>query len=128
MPCKMTVRSLYVNIGENLILNCTCASTNNGQWIGPDRSFINTTGDHFMPYTQGREMNPKLDKSKFRVVGNINNTKCNLEILNFLSDDEGTYKCQYVDSDADAVNIHKYNVLKARMYCILGNYPFYKKV
>lgn len=125
MPCKMTVRSLYVDIGENLILNCTCFSKTNSQWIGPNRSFLNTTGDHFMPYTQGRKMNPKFDKSKFRVVGNINNTKCNLEISKFLSDDEGSYECYYIDSAT--INIDKYK-LKARKYCILANFRLYEYV
>lgn len=121
MPCKMTVMSLYVKIGENLIMNCTCFGQSNGQWIGPNRTFVNTTGDHSMPYSQGKELNPVLKKSKFRVVGDYHNTICNLKILNFLSDDEGTYKCQYIDSDA--VNIHKYNVLTARKFHILTSHP-----
>lgn len=106
--------SLYVKIGENLILNCTCFGKSNGQWIGPNRIFVNTTGDHFMPYSQGKKLNPILNKSKFRVVGDYHNKICNLKILNFLSYDEGTYKCNYIDSGA--VYIHTYNVLTARKF------------
>ncbi|XP_076089058.1 uncharacterized protein LOC143059445 [Mytilus galloprovincialis] len=106
MKCETTVQVMNVNHGENLILNCTCFNKTNGQWIGPNKS---PTADKFIPYTQGTELNPNLNKSKYRVDGGYDINECNLQIMNFLSDDEGLYKCHYIDSLT--VHVHSYNIV-----------------
>lgn len=110
MKCKTTEQFIGINHGENLMLNCTCFNKTNGQWIGPNKSpTLYTTADKLIPYTQGLELNPDLNRSKFRVLGGYDIKECKLQIMNFVSDDEGIYKCQYTDSST--VYIHRYNVV-----------------
>lgn len=115
MKCDNTEQFINVNNGENLILNCTCFNKTNGQWIGPNLSpNLYATADNFIPYTQGLELSPNLDRSKVRVFGGYNINECNLQIMNFSSDDDGLYKCQYID--ALTAHMHAYNVVAISKY------------
>lgn len=95
MLAKETVQSVVVNRGDNLILNCTCFNECNGQWSGPNTILVPNAGA-FIPYTQGLNLNPRLNQSKYRVFGGYDTKKCNLHITKFVSDDDGAYQCQYV--------------------------------
>lgn len=116
MPVKETMRSVVVNRGEKMILNCTCFTECNGQWSGPNTIYLPNSGD-FIPYTQGMDLNPRLKKSKYRIFGGYDTQTCNLQIINFLSGDDGVYKCEYVNSST--VYIAVYNVSAASEYNVL---------
>ncbi|CAG2195696.1 FN1 [Mytilus edulis] len=89
MKCETTEQFIDVNHGENLILNCTCFNKTNGQWVGPNKSpTLYTNADKLIPYTQGTELNPNLNRSKFRVLGGYDINQCQLQIMHFVSDDE----------------------------------------
>lgn len=110
MTCNVSVHSVYVNIQQSVILNCSCFNKTNGQWIGPNKKYVDHNDS--IPYTQGLILNAKLDRSKYQVVGGYEITKCNLQITNVLSDDSGIYKCRYIESSTFYVDV--YNVVAAR--------------
>ncbi|CAC5378825.1 NCAM [Mytilus coruscus] len=83
--------------------------------MGPNRSSSKTNrfnGEQLIPYTEGFRVNKKLDISNFNVVGSYENRTCNLVITKFSIDDEGKYKCQYVENHI--TNSHVYKVLLKR--------------
>ncbi|XP_052079795.1 uncharacterized protein LOC127717956 [Mytilus californianus] len=108
MPCKKTRHALVVKAGYSLILNCTCFDKTNGKWTGPSKT-SSSAADHYMPYTLGTDLNPSLQKSKYMIFGGYDVKKCNLKITNFMSDDDGTYMCQYINSSTIYIDV--YNVV-----------------
>lgn len=113
MQSKETRQSVLVNRRENLILNCTCFNECNGQWSGPNTISVPNAGD-CIPYTQGMNLNPRLNKSKYRINGGYNIHKCNLLITSFITFDDGVYKCEYVH--ASTLYIDVYNVSSTSKY------------
>lgn len=99
MPCKKTLNSVVVTSGDSLTLNCTCFNKSNGILIGPNN----------IPYTYGTVLNPMLNKSKYMVFGGYDGNKCYLKIMNVLSDDDGTYMCNYIS--LETIYIVIYNVV-----------------
>ncbi|CAC5399969.1 unnamed protein product [Mytilus coruscus] len=92
-----TVNDLFVDEGSSVILNCTCIlSEQEVTWHGPNRSASSSKRDenNTMPYTAGSELNPQLSSTKIKVIRYNTTEKCILEITNFSTLDEGTYKCE----------------------------------
>ncbi|CAC5383249.1 unnamed protein product [Mytilus coruscus] len=58
-------------------------------------------------HTHGTYLNPSLNKSKYKVLGGYEETKCYLRITNFLSEDDGTYMCQYFSSSTIYIDVYK---------------------
>ncbi|CAC5383255.1 DCC [Mytilus coruscus] len=117
MQGKETIQSVLVNRGENLILNCTCFNECNGQWSGPNTLLVPNAGT-FIPYTQGMDLNQRLHKSKYSIFGGYDTHKCNLQVTNFLSDDDGTYTCEYVHSSTVYTDV--YNIFATRTKSFAG--------
>lgn len=113
MLCKKIEKSLYVKAGDNLTLNCSCFNKTNGQLSGPNKqSRLNSTAGKLIPYTIGTELNPKLNKSKYRISGGYDGKTCNLMITNFLEEDDGKYICQYImNMDPPTVFLHVYYIV-----------------
>lgn len=109
MRCEKNLHTLSVQSGDSLILNCTCFNKTNGQWIGPNKLPSTNITAGFIPYTQGIVLNSKLNQSKYKVCGGYDIKECNLKITHFLSDDDGTYMCQYINSST--VYTHIYNIV-----------------
>ncbi|XP_076088493.1 uncharacterized protein LOC143058903 isoform X2 [Mytilus galloprovincialis] len=107
-PCIKTLHPVIVQSSDSLILNCTCFDKTNSQWIGPNKH-LPTFLSPYIPYSHGTELNPRLNKSKYMVLGGYDVHKCNLKITNVLPDDGGSYMCQYIISDT--INIDEYNVV-----------------
>lgn len=98
-------------------MNCTCISQINGNWVGPNRSSSETDRlyeENLIPYTEGFKINTKLNITNINVVGSYENKTCNLMIKEFSIDDEGIYKCQYVENYK--TNNHVYKVLLKSKY------------
>lgn len=106
MPCEKTLHALHVKAGDNLILNCTCFNKNNGQWTGPNKTSSSAT-DHYITYTYGTELNPRLNKSKYIVFGGYEDKLCYFIIKNFTSDDDGEYICRYTSSLSIYIDAYK---------------------
>lgn len=119
IQCKQTRQTLFVKSGDNLILNCTCFDKTNGQWTGPNKRASMASYQN-IPYTQGTELNPRLNKSKYMVFGGYDDYKCYLKIINFLSDDDGTYMCWY--SSLSTIYIEEYNVVARSRLNVLSIY------
>lgn len=117
MFCKRIIQSVYVKPGEHVALNCTCSSKANGQWIGPYKSVINSDESNVIPYTQGKELNPMLSKSKYRVLGGYDTKTCDLHISNFSPGDDGAYSCSYIDSNTIVKHVN--NVVSKGMYSFI---------
>lgn len=103
---------MLVRSGDTVILNCTCISQTNGNWVGPNKLSSKTNKlkeERLIPYTEGFRVNKQLNLSKINVVGSYENRTCNLMIKEFSIDDEGTYKCQYVENHT--TNNYVYKVL-----------------
>lgn len=96
------------------MLNCTCFSKTNGQWIGPYKKSIHSNDSYVILYALGMELNSKLNTSKYRVLDGYDQQKCDLQISNFLSDDDGRYGCYYTDSETSVVYV--YNIVAASKY------------
>ncbi|XP_052080739.1 uncharacterized protein LOC127718723 [Mytilus californianus] len=111
MPCNKTLQSVVVKSGDSLILNCTCFNKSNGQWTGLDRR-PSSASEKYIPYTHGTDLNPSLNKSKYMVFGGYDDSTCYLKIMNFMSDDDGKYMCQYISSET--VHINVYNVVATK--------------
>ncbi|CAC5383259.1 unnamed protein product [Mytilus coruscus] len=105
MPCKKTLRSVFFISGDSLVLNCTCFTKSNGQWTGPKKR-PSSASDHYIPYTHGTDLNPSLNKLKYIVFGGYDDNKCYLKITNFTSDDDGTYTCQYINSETIHIDVN----------------------
>ncbi|VDI19405.1 Hypothetical predicted protein [Mytilus galloprovincialis] len=108
MTCKKTLHSVVVRSGDSLMLNCTCFDKVNSHWTGPNKH-LPTVPSPYIPYSHGTELNPRLNKSKYMVLGGYDVHKCNLKITNVLPDDGGSYMCQYISSDT--IYIDEYNVV-----------------
>lgn len=104
MLCKETQHIVNVSHGGNVMLNCTCFDDYNSQWLGPNKISGFNTGS-FMPYIQGKTLNKILNQSKYRLLSEHHTHKCSLQITNFLSDDDGVYKCLYMNSSIIYVNV-----------------------
>lgn len=99
-PCVQIRTTVVVDPGSDVTLNCLCPNQSNGYFKGPDvSSVMETSESDFMTYTNGRELNPELDKAKFVIVGNFDKDECNLKIINFTRQDSGIYQCQYLLMD-----------------------------
>ncbi|CAC5383226.1 unnamed protein product [Mytilus coruscus] len=110
------IQEVLVRTGDTIILNCTCISQINGNWVGPNRSSSKTISfneEKLIPYTEGFRVNKKLNISNINVVGSYENRTCNLVITKFSTDDEGKYKCQYVEN----------NITNSRVYKVLLQRP-----
>lgn len=91
---------MIVDPGSDVTLNCLCPNQANGYFEGPVvSSLMDTSESDLMPYSDRRELNPKLDKAKFEIVGNFENDECNLKIKHFTRQDSGIYQCQYMLMD-----------------------------
>lgn len=99
---------MVVQSSDSLILNCTCFDKTNSQWTGPNKH-LPSVPSPYIPYSHGTELNPRLNKSKYMVLGGYDVHKCNLKITNVLQDDGGSYMCQYIISDT--IHIDEYNVV-----------------
>lgn len=96
------IQKVLVKTGDTVVLNCTCTTQTNGHWNGPNKSapsMKDTEEEQLIPYSQGILLNPKLDLLKHYIVGSYKNRTCNLMIKKFASNDEGKYRCQYVEND-----------------------------
>lgn len=113
MPCKQTLIALHVKAGDNLLLNCSCFNKNNGQWSGPNKTRASAV-DHFISYTHGQELNPRLNRSKYVVFGGYEDKICYFMIRNFMSDDDGIYKCRYISSST--IYIYEYKITATSKY------------
>lgn len=115
------VTTVFVGTEETIVLNCTCFQENNGNWKGPNRSSpsfkFNET--YLIQYAHGLHLNPKLEKTNVRVVGDYAKKTCNLLIEDFSTDNEGKYKCQYIENDI--TNIQVYEILLTCKYAF-SNY------
>lgn len=91
-------------------MNCTCLSQTNGNWVGPNRASSKTdrlNESKLIPYTEGFRLNTRLNITNINVVGSYENRTCNMKIKRFSFDDEGTYKCQYVDNHKTHNQVYK---------------------
>lgn len=115
MRCNDTQHILYVNHGDCMMLSCTCFDDYNSQLLCPNKISGPNTG-HFMPYIHvlGKTLNQKLNQSKYRLFIEHDNHKCGLQIINFLQDDDGVYKCLYMNSSI--LYIHVFIVRATREY------------
>ncbi|CAC5393281.1 unnamed protein product [Mytilus coruscus] len=88
------IQEVLVRTGDTIILNCTCISQINGNWVGPNRSSskINSFNEEkLIPYTEGFRVNKKLNISNINVVGRYENRTCNLVIKEISIDDEDSH-------------------------------------
>ncbi|CAC5383258.1 unnamed protein product [Mytilus coruscus] len=104
MRCNETQHIVYVNHGDGVMLSCTCFDDYSSQWLGPNKISGPNTG-YFMPSILGKKLNQKLNQSKYRLFSEYDTHKCCLQITNFLSDDDGAYKCLYVNSSIIYINV-----------------------
>ncbi|CAC5393288.1 IGDCC4 [Mytilus coruscus] len=68
--------------------------------------------DDQVPYSEGLDLNPKLDEAKFMVVGSYNTRVCNLQIKNFSKEEDGKYCCHHLVFATVYINV--YNVAVKR--------------
>ncbi|VDI30499.1 Hypothetical predicted protein [Mytilus galloprovincialis] len=117
MPCIEVKKALFVTAGEDLTLYCSCFNKTNGQWSGPNKQLLlNSNVGKWIPYALGIELNPKLNKSKYRIYGGYDVKQCNLVITNFLKEDDGTYTCQYIMNKVPStVFLHIYYIVATSM-------------
>lgn len=72
--------------------------------------------DDQVPYSEGLDLNPKLNEAKFMVVGNYNTRVCNLKIKNFSKEEDGKYCCHHLVLAKVYINV--YNVAVKRNYIL----------
>lgn len=111
MYSKGVVQEVLVRNGDTVILNCTCTNHSNGVWDGPRKStsgINDPNNDKLIPYSTGVLLNPKLNLSKYYIIGSYKTRTCNLMIKQFSSYDEGMYHCQFVENNT--ANSHFYRV------------------
>ena len=106
--------SVLVVFGDTVILNCTCYQQNESTWTGPRKLISNGVEDgdkqnELIAYSVGLVKNPKLSKFNFEVIGSYEKGECNLEVHNFSSKNEGTYRCQYFSTGT--LDVIKYKLL-----------------
>lgn len=87
---------MFVETGSDVILNCVCSKKWPGRIYGPAiPALMDMEEDFLFLYTIGHVLNPKLEKTKYMIVGNFENNECNLKIMKFTGAEDGMYRCQY---------------------------------
>lgn len=109
VPYKKYYTKIFVEKGENIVLNCTCHLHNETSWSGPKISSI-TKMDKYEeePYTSGLLLNPKLYDLNIDIIGYNESDECSLLVRNISENSEGSYTCEYWKSGI--VYIHKFIV------------------
>ncbi|CAC5393252.1 [Mytilus coruscus] len=104
-----TYTLIFVEKGENVVLNCTCSIHNESACSGPKISSVTKIDkNEDEPYTAGLMLKPKLHNLNVDVIGDYECDGCSLIVRNFSEIGVGNYICEYWKSGI--VYIHNFTV------------------
>lgn len=112
---------MFINNGDTVDLNCTCFREKIS-WQGPDGSKAMRNDTVLVAYSDGLQINPKLNITNIDIYGNFTIGLCHLRINNFSNANDGIYQCTYLFNDiayARHFNIYSKSKLNTSvLFCV----------